>query len=74
MEKYLPDVQTLREEQELVPGGDIRIRGNGWLRRAWQKSKVTRVPREAEFRKLVRMVAERHSLCILVEILADHNI
>lgn len=67
IERYMPDPKTIQEEQELVPGGDIRILGNAWLRKAWQKSKCTRVPREAEFRKLVRLVAEQHSLCILVK-------
>ena len=68
MEKIIPDVKVIREEEELVPGGDIRIRGNAWLRKAWQKSKAQRVPRESEFRRLVRMITERQSLCILVEV------
>ena len=68
MDKFLPDVKVIREEEELVPGGDIRIRGNAWLRKAWQKSRAQRVPRESEFRRLVRMITERHSLCILVEV------
>ena len=67
VERYMPDPATIQEEQELVPGGDIRILGNAWLRKAWHKARCTRVPREAEFRKLVRVLAEQHSLCILVE-------
>ena len=35
VERYMPDPATIQEEQELVPGGDIRILGNAWLRKAW---------------------------------------
>ena len=45
-------MEVAREEQELVPGGDIRIRGNSWLRQAFSKSRIKRVPREGEFRKV----------------------
>lgn len=62
----MPDPALIREEQELIPGGDIRIKGNGWLRKAWSKCGSSRVPREAEFRKLVGHLAHHHSLCILV--------
>ena len=67
MERYMPDVAVIQEDQELCPGGDIRTKGNSWLRTAWQKCQAKRVPRESEFRKLVGIIAERHSLCILVE-------
>ena len=59
----MPDVKMIQEEQELVPGGDIRIKGNGWLRTAWWKSKVNRVLRESEFRKVVHHLSHRHDLC-----------
>ena len=67
MEKYMPDAASVHEEKELVPGGDLRIRGNWWLRKAWRKSKATRVPRETEFRKILRTLIQRHSLCNLVD-------
>ena len=66
MERYMPDAASIHEEKELVPGGDLRIKGNWWLRRAWRKSKATRVPREMEFRKILRTLIQRHSLCNLV--------
>ena len=66
MEKYMPESSTIREEQEMLPGGDIRVKGNSWLRKAWTKSKASRVPREAEFRRVVRHLANRHSLCFSV--------
>ena len=56
-------MEVAREEQELVPGGDIRIRGNSWLRQAFSKSRIKRVPREGEFRKVVRIVAAKKDLC-----------
>ena len=58
-------ISSIREEQELIPGGDIRIKGNQWIRKAWTKSKARRVPREPEFRKLVSQLNQHHNLCIL---------
>jgi hypothetical protein len=62
IERYMP-VEHVKAQQELVPGGDIRIKGNMWLRKAWEKCKVVRVLREAEVRKLVRHMDHRHNLC-----------
>lgn len=62
----MPEASVIREEQEMLPGGDIRVKGNSWLRKAWAKSKACRVPREAEFRRVVRHLSNRHSLCFLV--------
>ena len=61
----MPDADTIKEEEELVPGGDLRIKMNQWLRKAWTKSKASRVPREAEFRKVVRILTMRYSICSL---------
>ena len=65
MEKYMPSKDFIREEQEMLPGGDIRIKGNAWLRKAWSKTKGNRVPREAEFRRLIGFLSTRHNLCPL---------
>ena len=48
-------VKSIEGNQELIPGGDIRIRGNQWLREAWDSmnNKVARVPREAEIRRVI---------------------
>ena len=70
----MPDVKMIQEEQELVPGGDIRIKGNGWLRTAWWKSKVKRVLRESEFRKVVHHLSHRHDLCTSESIMFCHII
>ena len=64
IERYIPD--NVKEEQELVPGGDIRRKGNMWLRRAWEKCRATRLPRETELRKVVRLLVHRHKWCILI--------
>lgn len=54
------DAVTIKEEMALVPGGDIRQSGNRWLRKAFESSNIKRVPREAEFRKLVNSVESIH--------------
>lgn len=51
IQKSIPD--SCKEDHELVPGGDLRCAGNQWLRRAFQDSKVQRVPREGEVRKVI---------------------
>ena len=61
------DLDVIKEEIALVPGGDIRQRGNRWLRRAFQKASIERVPREAQFRKIVKTIADMHKLCPWVE-------
>ena len=69
MEKHLPE--SAKEDQELVPGGDLRILGNAWLRTAWDQSKVERVPRESEIRKVVGQLANLHEICTLHEPFLD---
>ena len=64
MEKRIPD--NAMEEQELLPGGDLRIRANHWLREAWDEADIERVPREAEVRKVVQQIVHRNQqLCPL---------
>ena len=54
------------EEQELVPGGDLRFSGNTWLRKVWDDVNISRVPREAEFRNIVaHLVSKDSSICFL---------
>ena len=55
------DAVTIKEEMALVPGGDIRQSGNRWLRKAFESSKIKRVPREPEFRKLVNSIESVHN-------------
>lgn len=61
-------LDAVREEQELVPGGDIRLSGNAWLRSAWDDSQITRVCREAEVRKVIYQLANLYDVCFLVRV------
>lgn len=62
MQRNIP-LDVVREEQELVPGGDLRKQGNAWLRAAWHESKVKRIPREGEIRKVIGQLANIHDIC-----------
>lgn len=64
MERHMPE--GIKEEQELIPGGDLRIAGNAWLRQVWVDAGIARVPREAEVRKVVKQLAHRCDICSLV--------
>lgn len=61
------DVENTKEERALLLGGDIRNEDNKWARVAFDSSGVKRVPREAEFRKLVTNLAYRYKLCNQLE-------
>ena len=56
------DVDYCKKETELVPGGDLRCKANQWFRAAWRDSSV-RLPRESQFRLLVRKIARKKALC-----------
>ena len=64
MQEQLPD--SCKEDQELVPGGDLCLLGNQWLRKAWDSSECVRVPREAEVRKVVGQLHNILDLCSLM--------
>ena len=67
MMKHLP--MWCQEEQELVPGGDLRLAGNGWLRKAWDGcTRIKRVPRESEIRKVVYQIANMTDVCTLLSL------
>lgn len=55
MQKHIP--ASCREDQELIPGRDLRKGGNQWLRRAYDETNISRVPRESEVRKVVGQLA-----------------
>ena len=63
MERYMP--KSVKEEQELVPGGDIRINGNMWLRTTFDSARLRRVPREGEVRRVIQQIATLYDLCTL---------
>ena len=49
------DAQEVKRTEEFLPGGDVRIKGNLWIRAAFRDSGLKRVPRE----KTLRMALER---------------
>ena len=57
------DIDMIKEEKAMLPGGDLRLKGNAWLRAAWTEAKISRVPREAEFRKIVSNLASHYKFC-----------
>ena len=48
--------EGIRAEDDVVPGGDIRLRGNVWLRSAFKASGLKQVPRETQCRLAVAKV------------------
>ena len=64
MMSAMPD--DCREEQELVPGGDLRLAGNTWLRKVWEDSRIKRVPRENDVRRVVNQLVNLTDVCPLL--------
>ena len=58
------DVDLIREEKQMIPGGDIRQRGNGWIRDACGKAGIERLPREHEFAKIIANLCHHYKLCV----------
>ena len=65
LERNLP-VEKVKEEKELLPGGDLRLTGNTWVRKSWEESEIERAPREAEVRKVIYQLANIYDgLCVM---------
>jgi len=56
------DVEKIKKEGELLPGGDIRILGNQWIRAAYERSGLSRIPREASMRLCIDKVVRKARL------------
>ena len=41
-------------DEDLVPAGDLRFKGNSWLRSAFSRSNLSKAPREKQVRVAVR--------------------
>lgn len=41
-------------DEDLVPGGDLRFKGNSWLRSAFSNSNLSKAPREKQLRVAVK--------------------
>lgn len=52
----------IKKEGELLPGGDIRILGNQWVRGAFRDAALSRVPRENQVRLALRRVVSKAKL------------
>lgn len=64
MLEKMPDDMTM--ERELVPGGDLRAKGNGWLRSSFVKAELTKVPREGQLRLAVKKLMAKKKIGSLV--------
>lgn len=56
------DVEHVKKQGELWPGGDLRIRENQWLRASFQSSGLSRVPRETALRLAVEQLVKKKHL------------
>ena len=54
--------EGIRAEDDIIPGGDIRLRGNVWLRSAFKASGLKQVPRESQCRLAVAKVFTKKRL------------
>lgn len=61
MQSQLPP--SIKENQESVPGGDLRLTGNSWLRKAFDDARCIRVPREAEVRRVIGQLTNILDIC-----------
>ena len=60
----LPE-EEVKKNLELLPGGDIRQKENGWIRAAWDEAQIGKVPRENQIRLVVQKIAKKRRLCTL---------
>lgn len=67
MEKVPTD--EILQSQELIPGGDIRVKGNLWLRAAYTSAGLSKVPRETQVRLAVNKLVHKKKLCSLLSVL-----
>lgn len=55
-------VETVVKDEALIPGGDLRTKGNSWLRSAFEAAQLKRVPRERQIRLAVLEVDRKKKL------------
>ena len=53
------DSEVVKKEGELLPGKDIRIRGNAWIRASFRDAGLERVPREPQVRYALQRVVKK---------------
>ena len=53
--------KKIKQQRELLPGGNCRLRGNLWVRAAFKDSGLARVPRETQIRAaLSKVITKKH--------------
>lgn len=52
-------IKRIKKLQEILPGGDIRTKGNLWVRAAFRDSGLKRVPRENQVREAIYKVVKK---------------
>ena len=57
------DREVVKKQDELCPGGDIRLKRNQWLRAAYRDAGLAAVPRENRIREAVRKLVRKKQLC-----------
>lgn len=60
----MPDTSM---DDDVVPGGDIRVQGNSWLRSAFKRSSLKQVPRETQLRLAMGKVVAKRKLGALTQ-------
>ena len=60
--------EGIRAEDDVVPGGDIRLRGNVWLRSAFKASGLKQVPRETQCRLAVAKVFSKKKIGMSIQL------
>ena len=53
-------VEHVKRTFEFVPGGDLRSSQNNWLRSAWERSELKKVPREKQFRLILLKICKKN--------------
>ena len=56
------DVEKIKRRLELLPGGDIRLKDNQWIRLAFRDAGLLRVPRETQVRAAVCKLTRKKKL------------
>ena len=56
------DPEEVKKKNELCPGGDIRVKGNQWVRAAWRDCGLDRVCREGQVREAIKKLIAKRKL------------
>ena len=49
------DIDMIKEEKAMLPGGDLRLKGNAWLRAAWTEAKFPEFPEKQSSERSFRI-------------------